>query len=102
LPVEEISNELQKQRAERLSRSAGGLSEVASTDLPSGPPSVLDEDKASMSSFQTGSYVHASQMGESSITGSDGKPKPKRSKAQLWHDMKIQCEYGQRVSFDNV
>ena len=90
MPVEEISNELQKQRSERLARSVGGLSEVASTDLPSGPPSVLNDDKASLDG--TGSYIHASQMAESSVANEEAKPRPKRSKAQLWHDMKIQCE----------
>lgn len=88
LPVEEISNELQKQKAERLARSVGGMSDVASSDFPSGPPSMIDDDKASMSSFQTGSYVHASQMGESGM----GTGRPKRTKVQLWYDMKIQCE----------
>lgn len=84
-PVEEISTELQKQKAERLARSVGGLSEVASTDLPSGPPSALDD-----SGSLNGSFVHASQMGESSA---GGQLKTKKSKVQLWYDMKIQCKY---------
>ncbi|PSK56536.1 Peroxisomal bioproteinsis factor 3 [Elsinoe australis] len=81
-PVEEISTELQKQKAERLARSVGGLSEVASTDLPSGPPSAIDD-----SGSLNGSFVHASQMGESSA---GGQLRPKKSKVQLWYDMKIQ------------
>ncbi|KAF2219709.1 Peroxin-3 [Elsinoe ampelina] len=81
-PVEEISTELQKQKAERLARSVGGLSEVASTDLPSSPPSAIDD-----SGSLNGSFVHASQMAESS-TG--GQLRPKKSKVQLWYDMKVQ------------
>lgn len=81
-PVEELSGELQKQRAERLARSVGGLSEVASTDLPSGPPSAVG-DGSSMS----GSFVHTSQMGESTL---GAQLRPNKSKVQLWYDMKIQ------------
>ena len=92
--MEEISSELQKQKAERLAKGSGAASEIASTDLPSGPPSVVDEDRASLNSFQTGSFVHASQMVEGSATDAAGKPRPRRSKAQLWYDMKIQCTWG--------
>jgi len=42
-----------------------------------------------MSSFQTGSYIHASQMGDSQDARSLLK---KKSKAQLWNDMKISCK----------
>ena len=90
MPVEDISNELQRQKAERQARSAGGRSEVASTDLPSGPPSILNDDKASLDG--SGSYIHASQMADSSHGPEEGKARPKRSRAQLWEDMKIQCE----------
>ena len=89
--------ELQKQKAERLSRSVGP-SEIAS----SAPPSVAEttEDDAKSSSFQSESYVHASQIageGESttgSVEGSaeTGEKKSKRSKAQLWSEMKISCK----------
>lgn len=92
LPVEEISNELQKQKAERLARSVGGVSDVASSDFPSGPPSTVDDDKASLSSFQTGSYVHASQMADSKVG-----QRSKKSKVQLWSDMKIQCKTASRI-----
>ncbi|GAB7347788.1 hypothetical protein MBLNU459_g5329t1 [Dothideomycetes sp. NU459] len=87
LPVEDISSELQRQKAERLSRSVG-TSEVASTDFPSGPPSTVDDDRASLSSFQSGSYIHASQMADSSL-GGEGRLRPKKTKVQLWYDMKI-------------
>lgn len=87
LPVEDITNELQRQRSEKLSRSAGP-SEAASSEFPSAPASTID-DSGSLSSFQSGSYVHASQMGDSQ----DGRSLSKRkSKAQLWNDMKISCQ----------
>lgn len=95
--MEEITNELQRQKSERLARSVGP-SEVASTDFPSGPPSTTAIDDAA--SFHTGSYVHASQMAESTLGtlaapgagDGDGKPRPKKSKVQLWYDMKINCK----------
>ncbi|KAG9674861.1 Peroxin-3, partial [Aureobasidium melanogenum] len=84
LPVEDITNELQRQRSEKLARSAGP-SEAASSEFPSAPASTID-DSASTSSFQTGSYIHASQMADSQDARSLLK---KKSKAQLWNDMKI-------------
>lgn len=90
LPVEDITNELQRQRSEKMARS-GGPSEAASSEYPSAPASTID-DSASMSSFQTGSYIHASQMADSQ----DGRSLlKKKSKAQLWNDMKISCESAQ-------
>lgn len=83
-PVEELSSELQRQKAERLARSVGGLSEIASTDLPSGPPSVAGEG-----SSMSGSFVHASQVADST-TGPGLRSK--KSKVQMWYDMKVQCE----------
>ncbi|KAJ9661721.1 peroxin [Coniosporium apollinis] len=92
LPVEQTLNELQKQKAERLARSVGA-SEAAS-DFPSAPTSVADDDGKSLKSFQSESYVHASQVADKS--GGDGdssslasQPRPKKSKAQLWNEMKI-------------
>ncbi|KAF1974472.1 peroxisomal membrane protein [Bimuria novae-zelandiae CBS 107.79] len=94
VPVEQVLEELQKQKAERLARSVGP-SEIAST----APPSVADttEDDAKSSSFQSESYIHASQIageGESaagSVEGGteSGERKSKKSKAQLWSEMKI-------------
>lgn len=86
-PVEEISEELQKQKAERLQHSVGGLSEVASTDLPSRAPSTVDD-----SGSLNGSFVHTSQIADNSAGGSPAQLRPKRSKVQLWHELKIQCE----------
>ncbi|KAK0928386.1 peroxin [Friedmanniomyces endolithicus] len=81
LPVEQITEQLQQERQERLKRI--GASEAASTDFPSVPPSVADDDGKSLSSS---SYVHASQMAGSSLGEAS---RPRRSKAQLWQDMKI-------------
>ena len=50
------------------------------------PPSVTDDERRSVSS---GSYVHASQMAGSTIEGGASATKPKKSKAQLWQEMKI-------------
>jgi len=76
LPVEQLTTELQQKRAERLARTAGeGQSESSS---------FRDGDTASMSSFQTGSFIHTSQMGESINPNA-----PRKTKAQLWNDIKI-------------
>ncbi|KAK4570096.1 peroxin [Recurvomyces mirabilis] len=84
LPVEQITEQLQQERTDRLKRLGG--SEAATSEYPSVPPSVADEDGKSMSSS---SFVHASQMVSSVTDGSSSAPRPKRSKAQLWQDMKI-------------
>lgn len=39
--------------------------------------------------MSSSSYVHASQMAGSTVEGGAPPPRPKRSKAQLWQDMKI-------------
>jgi peroxin-3 len=75
----------------------------------SAPPSVADtaDDDGKSSSIQTDSYVHASQVapeGENSPAPAEGVPdaseekKSKKSKAQLWNEMKISCEYRPDVS----
>ncbi|KAF2792862.1 Peroxin-3 [Melanomma pulvis-pyrius CBS 109.77] len=98
IPVEQILDELQKHKAERLARSVGP-SDIAS----SAPPSVADDDGKSLTSFQSEGYVHASQIagvdaesgsGTGSIEGSaEGADKEarrtKKTKAQLWNEMKI-------------
>lgn len=86
LPVERITHDLQQKKAERLGRSAGTLN--PSSALPSsGPSSVTDDDGRSLASFQSEGYVHASQMAAS---GADvGASNPKKSKGQLWNDLKI-------------
>lgn len=75
MPAEQLTQELQQKKAERLSRVAdGGLSEASS---------LRDGDTASLSSFQTGSFMHTSQLEQSGI------PRPRRTKAQLWNELKI-------------
>ncbi|KAI4239474.1 MAG: hypothetical protein LQ349_000344 [Xanthoria aureola] len=88
-PVEHITQDLQQKKAERLGRSAGTLD--ASSPIPSsGPSSATDDDGRSLASFQSGSYVHTSQMAASdSVTAEAAPPRPTRSKAQLWNDLKI-------------
>ncbi|KAF2012437.1 Peroxin-3 family protein [Aaosphaeria arxii CBS 175.79] len=105
VPVEQILEELQKHKAERLARSVGP-SEVFSSAPPSvADPSVADDDAKSLTSYQSQSesYVHASQIADgenASTTGSgsaevaaegaaSGEKKTKKSKAQLWNEMKI-------------
>ncbi|KAF2200867.1 Peroxin-3 [Delitschia confertaspora ATCC 74209] len=91
IPVEQILDELQKHKADRLARSVN-TSEIAS----SVPPSIADDDSKSLTSTSE-SFIHATQAAEGSSTISgDGAeavapqaPKPKRTKAQLWNEMKI-------------
>lgn len=103
LPVERTVEELQQKKAERLSKSVG-VSDLASSDLqsaPSVPPSVTDEDGAA--SLQSGSYVHASQMAQSAPTGAEGAgQKSRKSKTQLWNEMKISCKYFTRQVWSEV
>lgn len=91
LPVESITHELQAKRAERLGRISA-VPENPATDHSSGPASVTDEDGKSLMSFQSESYVHASQLGEAISKPSDPViPSSAKSKAQLWNDLKINC-----------
>jgi peroxin-3 len=86
LPVEQISEQLQQERQERLKRI--GASEAGSSEFPSAAPSTVGDDGKSL----TESFLHASQIGSSNadITGAAAAAaRPKRSKAQLWQDMKI-------------
>lgn len=86
LPVESITQELQQNKAERLKKTTES-SETDRSEVSSGPPSVADEGGRSQASLQSGSYVHASQMGASAF-GSSSK-----SRAQLWNELKINCNY---------
>ncbi|MCJ1426871.1 peroxin [Sticta canariensis] len=88
LPVESITHELQQKKSDR-SRSADTLDGVP-TELSSGPPSVTDDDGRSLASFQSSSYVHASQMETSSSGIGDLELRnPSKTKAQLWNELKI-------------
>ncbi|KAF1933584.1 peroxisomal membrane protein [Didymella exigua CBS 183.55] len=99
IPVEQVLEELQRQKAERLARSVGP-SEIAS----SAPPSVADatEDGTRSSVHDSESYVHASQVAldeASAVSGEAGTEAAageratakasRKSKAQLWNEMKI-------------
>ncbi|PYH89534.1 putative MFS transporter [Aspergillus ellipticus CBS 707.79] len=86
LPVEELTKELQKKRAERLARLNVG--EGTGSDLSSVSPSITDDDRRSLSSFQSDGFVRTSQLGESTFEGG-GSPQPKRNKTQLWNEVKI-------------
>ncbi|OJJ96775.1 hypothetical protein ASPACDRAFT_124651 [Aspergillus aculeatus ATCC 16872] len=87
LPVEELTKELQKKRAERLARL--GTAEGTSSDLSSISPSIADDDRRSLSSFQSDGFVRASQLGDSTLEGAAPSPSPKRNKTQLWNEVKI-------------
>ena len=89
LSSERITEELQQKKAKRLERSAG-TSEIAPSEYSSGAASTKDEDSKSLSSFQSESYVHASQVATSSSEA--GEQKPQRTKVQLWNDLKIICK----------
>ncbi|KAJ5966296.1 peroxisomal matrix protein importer Pex3-Penicillium chrysogenum [Penicillium waksmanii] len=85
LPVEELTKELQKKRAERLARISVG--EGTGSDMSSVAPSLPEDDRKSLSSFQSEGFVHASQVGES--VESEEQPRVKRNKTQLWNEVKI-------------
>lgn len=89
LPVEELTKELQKKRAERLARLNPG--EASGSDMTSVSPSATDDDRKSLASFPSEGYVHASQMAESEE--SEGQPRVKRNKTQLWNEVKITCTF---------
>ncbi|KAF5016361.1 hypothetical protein F66182_11978, partial [Fusarium sp. NRRL 66182] len=57
-PVEELTQELQRKRAERLARTSG--SDVLTSERSSSTaPSVAEEDGKSLTSFQADSFIHA-------------------------------------------
>lgn len=86
LPVEELTKELQKKRAERLARLNPG--EGSGSDMTSVSPSVNNDDRNSLSSFQSEGYVHASQVESGDA---EGEPRVKLNKTQLWNEVKITC-----------
>ena len=88
LPAEGISKEIQQKNVERSGKSRT-ISEAAPSDFSSGTPSLADDDGRSMTSFQSESYVHASQLAGSSNLSPERPPK---TKVQLWNDLKITCE----------
>ncbi|KAH8821669.1 Peroxin-3 [Xylogone sp. PMI_703] len=93
LETERITLELQQQKAAKLARNG----ELNSSELGSGPPSVTDDDGRSMVSLQSESGVHASQIqlpnasviGDGPQDGGQQAQKTKKSKLQLWNQLKI-------------
>ena len=77
LPVEELTKELQRKRAERLARLNAG--EAVSSEISSVTPSLVEEEGRSLSSE---GFIHTSQMVESRVEG-DEQSRPRRNKAQL-------------------
>lgn len=102
LETERITFELQQQKAAKLARNG----ESHPSELGSAPPSVTDDDGRSMVSLQSESGVHTSQMGLPSATsagegaqdGGQQVQKAKKSKLQLWNDLKISCKSCKRGS----
>jgi peroxin-3 len=88
--VENITHELQQQKAERLGRT--GNSQLTPSEKSSGTPSLPDEDGRSTSSFQTEGFLHTSQIDTPSSGSGEEKLKPRRTKVQLWTELKISCE----------
>lgn len=112
MPVEELTQELQRKRAERLAKANSTTAAGDTTSSSSAPPSVAaddDQNRAQSSSglsasFQSDAFLHASQSAVGSPpspspaegTGNDGETAPsssklKRTKAQLWKEVKITC-----------
>lgn len=91
LETERITFALQEQKASKLAR------EERPSDMGSTPPSVTDEDGRSNIGQLSESGVHASQsslppaMTEASGAQDGGQQtqKPRKSKLQLWNDLKI-------------
>ena len=87
--MESLTHELQQKKADRLAKLG---QEGAASEISSGPPSVTDDDGRSLNSFQSESYVHASQIADSSTGGESQSQRPRKSRAQLWNELKISCE----------
>jgi peroxin-3 len=96
LETERITFELQQQKAAKLAKNG----DVNPPELGSAPPSATDDDGRSTMSLQSESGIQASQMGVPSVTASGEGPqdggqqaqRAKKSKLQLWNDLKISCE----------
>lgn len=82
LNSEQITQELQEKKVERLGRSAA-TSETTPSEISSVAP---NEDGKS---FSSESYVHTSQLRSSSLVSEEQRPL--RTKGQLWSDLKISC-----------
>jgi peroxin-3 len=97
LETERITFELQQQKAAKLARNG----EPHPSELGSAPPSVTDDDGRSMASLQSESGMHASQMaippastvGDGIQDGGQQAQKTRRTKLQLWNELKISGGY---------
>jgi peroxin-3 len=92
IPVESITHELQQQKAERLGRSVGA-SELAPSEISSAAPSLLAGDAKDAATSQAESFMHTSQMAQSSLgpgeESTQQSQKPRKTKPQLWNELKI-------------
>ncbi|KAL9602597.1 MAG: hypothetical protein Q9219_001741 [cf. Caloplaca sp. 3 TL-2023] len=89
LPVEEITQDLQRKKAERLGKSVA-IPGAATPVTSSAPSSATEDDRNSLPSLQTDSYIHASHMTASSADAEQSESsRPTRSRVQLWNDLKI-------------
>jgi len=95
LETERITFTLQEQKAAKMARSG----EEHPSEFGSAPPSVTDDDGRSNFSLQSESGVHASQIALPSATSGLGPQdgglqaqKARKSKLQLWNDLKISGE----------
>lgn len=95
LETERITFELQQQKAAKIAKGGSGHpSELGST-----PPSVTDDDGRSMISMYSDSGIHASKLmglpsaditsGSEAQDGGQQAAKARKTKLQLWNDLKI-------------
>ncbi len=96
LETERITFELQQQKAAKLAKAE----DVRASELGSAPPSATDDDGRSTMSLQSESGIHASQLavpppiasGDGPQDGGQQAQRARKSKLQLWNDLKISCE----------
>ena len=95
-PVEDITRELQQQRTDRGGARGVGGTELTPSEFSSPSASGTGEDGKSVISAQTDGFLHTSQLGGSiSEAPSSGEIlRGKKTKAQLWTDLKINCQLG--------
>lgn len=82
LPVEDILQELQQRKSEKIARSSTANSELA----PSEVASTTDEEGKSLGSS---SFIHASQVDVEGREATRPDTSASKTKVQLWNDLKI-------------
>lgn len=103
LPVEELTNQLQQKKAERLAKLSAG--EATTSELSSGPPSTIDDGGKGLDNFKSRDYIQANQqLAESGLSDTSTTTK---SRTQLWNELKINCElcsilFFSRELFDGI